>query len=68
MTMFQNLRRMLPGGGTLKVRCVNEGCGHEANLTRDEAFRLFGGDATPRDIRLRLVCGVCGRERPHVWI
>lgn len=65
--MFQNLRRMLSGGSTLKLSC--EACGHEAAWTRAEALQRLGGDATPCDIRRRVACsgcGCCGRVR--AWI
>jgi hypothetical protein len=67
MTMFQNLRRMMPGKGTLKIEC--EPCGHQVTWSQDQAFRRLGPDATPSEIRRRLVCGECGApHRARVWI
>jgi len=67
MTMFQNLHRMMDGSATLKIRC--EACDHRATWTRDAAFRRLGPDATPFDIRRRLVCAGCGVAGwAHVWI
>ena len=67
MTMFQNLRRMMGQGGTLKIEC--EACGRRAIWTQDQAFKRLGPDAIPADIRRRLVCGGCGvAGRAHVWI
>jgi hypothetical protein len=67
MTMFQNLHRMMNGAQTLKIEC--EGCQRRATWSRDEAFRRLGPDATPSDIRRRLVCGGCGTAGwVRVWI
>ena len=63
--MFQNLRRMMPGSETLKIRC--EVCDHAAEWTSEEAFRWLGPDASPFEIRQKLVCRLC-RGRAHVWI
>jgi hypothetical protein len=63
--MFQNLRRMMGGGVTLKIRC--EACDHAAEWTRDEAFRWLGPDASPFEVRRKLVCRLC-RGRARVWI
>lgn len=66
--MFQNLRRMLANGGTLKIACEDQGCGHKVVFSPNEAFRLLGVDATPHDVRRKLVCSRCGKPRPRVWI
>lgn len=67
MTMFQNLNRMMGQGGSLKIEC--EPCGRRATWSQEEAFKRLGPDATPPDIRRRLVCGDCGiAGRAHVWI
>jgi DNA-directed RNA polymerase subunit RPC12/RpoP len=67
MTMFQNLRRMMPERSTLKIEC--EPCGHQATWSQDQAFRRLGPDATPFEIRRRLRCDECGvRGRSRVWI
>jgi hypothetical protein len=59
MTMFQNLRRMM-SGMTLKIGC--ECCDHSVTWTQDQAFRWLGPDATPMDVRRRLVCRMCGGQ------
>jgi hypothetical protein len=65
--MFQNLRRGLREGDTLKVRCG--ACGHARAFPRREAFAVYGGDAWPDDIRRRSRCGACGAgENCTVWI
>jgi hypothetical protein len=65
VTMFQNLARMMGGAETLKMRC--ERCDHAVTWTRDEAFRWLGPDATPMEVRRRLVCRLC-RGPAQVWI
>ena len=45
----------------LKLSC--EACGHHAELTRKDAFVLFGADATPFMIRRRSKCLVCGERQ-----
>jgi hypothetical protein len=57
--MFQNLRRMM-GGTTLRITC--ERCAHTATWTQEWAFRWLGPDATPMDVRRRLVCRMCGGQ------
>ncbi len=67
MTMFQTLHRMMTGAATLKIAC--DGCGHQATWTAHQAFERLGPDATPFDIRRRLICGAGGRAgRAKVWI
>ncbi len=67
MTMFQNLHRMMLGKATLKIRC--EACQHCASWSREEALRRLGPDASPFDIRRKLVCAACGAPgRANVWI
>lgn len=67
MTMFQNLHRMLSGAATLKMACG--GCGREATWTARQALDRLGGDATPADLRRRLVCSGCGKSGgARVWI
>lgn len=65
MTMFQNLHRSLARGATLKIACA--GCGRTAAWSQGEAFRRLGPDATPADVRRRLVCRACGGPA-RVWI
>lgn len=65
--MFQNLRRMMVESATLKIEC--EGCHRRTAWTQDEAFKRLGPDATPYEIRRRLVCGGCGVAGwARVWI
>ena len=67
VTMFQNLHRMMGRGGTLKIEC--EPSGRRVIWTQDQAFTRLGPDATPPDIRRRLVCDGCGTAgRARVWI
>jgi hypothetical protein len=67
MTMFQNLSRMMAGGAALKIKC--EACGRQTTWRSDEAFRRLGPDATPYEIRRRLVCIGCGATGwVQVWI
>jgi hypothetical protein len=58
--MFETLARVMAPADTLTVRC--EACGHEARLSRAEAFEMFGPDAAPYDIRRRVRCGCCGER------
>lgn len=67
MTMFQNLRRMMDEGQTLKIECVK--CGHRGEWSRRQAFRTFGDDSAPHDIRKRARCSVCKWPTElKVWI
>ena len=67
MTMFQNLHRSLAPSQTLNFECA--GCGRLGAWTRAEAVAKLGPDATPADIRRRLVCNLCGATgRAMVWI
>lgn len=67
MMMFQTLHRMMGGSETLKMAC--EECGHEAAWTSAQAKERLGPDATPMDVRHRLVCSSCGvGGRVRVWI
>ena len=66
MTMFQNLRRMLGEGATLKIEC--EACGRATAWSRDTAFQRLGPEATPSDIRRRLACRCGASGRARVWI
>jgi hypothetical protein len=66
--MFQNLHRMMANGGTLKIACETEACGHTAALSRADAFRLLGPDSIPHDVRRKLRCTKCGAGYPRVWI
>ncbi len=56
MTMFQNLSRSMRYHDTLKIECE---CGHKAEFSHKDAVQVFGGDATPADIRRRLRCTQC---------
>ena len=67
MTMFQNLRRSLPPHRSLAIAC--ERCGREVRWSQGEAVGRLGADASPPEIRRRLVCGGCGaREAIRLWI
>lgn len=67
MTMFQNLHRSLAPRQTLKIECA--GCGRRSIWTQPQAVGTLGPDATPADIRRRLVCSVCGLGgAARVWI
>ena len=66
MAMFETLARvMTQQSHTLKLGC--EACNHRAEFTRDEAFKLFGPDAAPYDVREAAICGVCG-ERNRISV
>lgn len=56
--MFQNLHRMLHSGRMLQIACG--ACGHAAAWPSEEALRKLGPDATPMEVRRRLICGRCG--------
>lgn len=65
--MFQTLHRMMAGSATLKIEC--EACRRRTTWSQDEAFKRLGPDATPYDVRRRLVCGGCGTAGwARVWI
>ncbi len=66
--MFETLQRVMSDAGDrLKLRC--EACGHGAEMTRERSFATFGPDASPFEIRRRVVCTVCrARGRSSVWI
>ncbi len=58
---------MMANGGTLKIEC--EACQHRATWTQDEPFQRLGPDATPYEVRRRLICGGCGSAGwMRVWI
>jgi hypothetical protein len=59
--MFQNLHRVLGGGRSLQLQCG--ACGHRTVWTPQEAFRRAGAEATPMDLRRRLICGRCGARQ-----
>jgi len=61
MGMYETLSRVMQPKDRLKLAC--EACGHRAELTRKEAFVLFGAEATPFMIRRRSKCVVCGERR-----
>lgn len=64
--MFQTLARMMNYNQSLKVKCA---CGHEGEFTSKDAFRLFGEDATPADIRRRMRCSACHQVgKVEAWI
>jgi hypothetical protein len=65
MTMFQTLRRSLGEAQTLKIRC--EACDHDVAWSQADALRWLGPDATPFEIRRKLICRLCG-GRARVWI
>jgi ribosomal protein L37E len=66
--MFETLQRVMSNGGDrLKLRC--EACGHGAEMTREQSFAAFGPDASPFEIRRRVVCTACGaRGQSTAWI
>jgi len=60
--MFETLARvMLAPGDTLKIEC--EACGHRLELSRRDAFAMFGADASPFVVRRRSRCAACGERR-----
>ena len=63
--LFQNLNRSLRPHQVLKAQC--EDCHRRVTFARPEAVRLFGSDATPMEIRARLVCRAC-RGSARIWI
>jgi len=58
--MFQNLQRMLRGGRCLQLTCA---CGHAVSWTPEQAFQRAGAEATPMDLRRRLICSRCGARQ-----
>jgi ribosomal protein S27E len=65
--MFQTLARVMKTpSDTLKVECA--ACHRTANWERAQAFKLFGSDASPYEVRTRLRCKGCGSTRAKVWI
>jgi hypothetical protein len=58
--MFQTLARTMAPNAKLLAEC--EVCGRDAAWTRPMAFKTFGPDATPPDIRRRLRCLDCGGQ------
>jgi endogenous inhibitor of DNA gyrase (YacG/DUF329 family) len=64
--MFQNLHRSMEGHERLSAQC--EACGRKAVWSKEQACRIFGPDATPADVRRRLVCTDCGKATARVWI
>ncbi len=66
MALFENLHRTLGRHQTLKILCR---CGHRAEWTQAQAFARLGSDATPADVRRKLLCGRCGRTADvQLWI
>jgi hypothetical protein len=64
--MFQTLARTMAHSETLKAECA---CGRRTTWLRAEAFKVFGNDSTPTDVRRRLRCKDCGRSGwATVWI
>jgi len=58
---------MLNPTDTLKLACGR--CGHQASLSRTEAFARFGPGAMPLNVRDRVRCAECGeRSDVRVWI
>jgi DNA-directed RNA polymerase subunit RPC12/RpoP len=66
--MFETLNRVMSkAGDTLKLRC--EACGHRADMTRERSLSAFGPDASPFEIRHRVVCTACGaRGQSAAWV
>jgi hypothetical protein len=64
--MFQNLHRMLRGGRTLDLTCG--ACGHSVRWGPGIAFQRLGPDATPFEVRRKLVCSRCGAAEVLVRI
>lgn len=66
--MFQTLARVMRSPtDTLKLKC--EPCGHEEAFARTMAWRCFGADSTPPDVRRRARCSKCGaRGSALVWV
>ena len=61
MQMFQTIPRTMPRHGHLLVACGR--CGHRRHYDYTSAARTFGPDATPPDVRRRLVCSKCGERK-----
>lgn len=57
MTKYETLGTVLRYQDKLKIECGR--CGHKAEIGQRDAIALFGGDATPFDIRRRLRCSRC---------
>jgi hypothetical protein len=51
---------------TLKLTGAD--CGRRAEWPREQAFRLFGPDAAPYEVRRRARCGGCGSRRVDVAV
>jgi len=66
MTMFQNLFRSMQPHGRLQAEC--ETCARRTVWSKEQACRIFGPEATPADIRRRLICTDCGQATARVWI
>ncbi len=66
--MFETLQRVMSDDAdSLNLRC--EACGHGARMSRARSFAAFGADASPFEIRRRLICTACGaRGQTRVWI
>ncbi len=66
--MFETLQKVMSNAAdTLKLHC--EVCGHGADMTRERSFSKFGPDASPLEIRRRVICSGCGaRGQTKVWI
>jgi len=66
MALFENLGKVMAPTDTLKLTCAD--CGRRAEWPRAQAFRLFGPDAAPYEVRRRARCGGCGSRRVDVAI
>jgi hypothetical protein len=61
MTMFETLKKVMVSGSTLKIQCGR--CGHVHAWPREDAFKAYGPDAAPYDVRRRSRCLQCGERR-----
>lgn len=67
MTMFQTLHPSFAPSQTLKIECA--ACGRRSIWTQAQAVGRHSPDATPADVRQRLVCSACGVGGvARVWI
>lgn len=68
--MFQTLERVMGPRDELWVICA---CGNQKAWPRSAAFKVFQADASPYDVRSRVICQSCraaGRPRtqPEIYV
>lgn len=65
--MFQTIVRSMAQYSLLHAGCG--ACNHIKTFSYVAAATTFGPDATPADVRNRLVCSRCGeRRRINIWV